>query len=378
MTRDGGVAREGVAGCGFWNILTHMVFRSLPAVGSLAAVVCSLSFGVSASAQNPGTQQQGPPSLQPAGPPGAPQQPGSTQPLQLQGLPPDSHTMTPEEQAQMRQQQTMMIAQRLASLQARWGPEMSTPGMSIALVEAGKAKGAEGTDLTYHVTGTGFAPGETLTLVRWPLNAEAENVMSGLTLDANGMAVCSAPAPAAAAAAAAPNAPGAAPAPGPMAPSCTTKMQVNQPVEIHATVAAGEPVRVALVSEDRKNGAAVTTVPFPIANEDQGCRLQVLLGMKDGAMVLIEGTGFPANTPLRLETTTAGHSRILSPKTTPDGRLVSVDLPVIKGQTSGETTVKFAGVAHVPSLETDKTPAPDPTCAPSVTFHWGTGSYKVE
>jgi hypothetical protein len=155
-------------------------------------------------------------------------------------------------------------------------------------------------------------------------------------------------------------------------------MQVNQPVEIHATVAAGEPVRVALVSEDRKNGAAVTTVPFPIANEDQGCRLQVLLGMKDGAMVLIEGTGFPANTPLRLETTTAGHSRILSPKTTPDGRLVSVDLPVIKGQTSGETTVKFAGVAHVPSLETDKTPAPDPTCAPSVTFHWGTGSYKVE
>src|ERR1700691_1169167 len=201
---------EAVAGCGFWNILTLMVLRSFSAVGSLAAIVCCLSLGVHAVAQNPGTQQQGPPSLQPAGPPGAPQSPGSSQPLQLQGLPPDSHTMTPEEEVQMRQQQTMRIAQRLASLQARWGPEMSTPGMSIALVEAGRTKGAEGTDLTYHVTGSGFAPGETFTLVRWPLNAEAENVMSGLTLDANGVAVCTqAPAAAAAAAAAAPNAPGA-------------------------------------------------------------------------------------------------------------------------------------------------------------------------
>lgn len=286
--------------------------------------------------------------------------------------------MTPEQRAEMRQEQALMIAQRLASLQARWGPEMSTPGTAVALVEAGRTKGAAGTELTYHITGSGFAAGETFTLVRWPLNAEAENVMSGLTLDASGMAVCTSPAPAAVAAAAAPNAPGSAPA-GPTAPNCTTKMEVNQPVEVHATVAAGEPVRVALVSDDHKNGAAVTTVPFPIANEDQGCRLQVLLGMKDATMVLIEGTGFPANTPLRLETTTAGHARILNPKTTPDGRLVSVDLPGVKGQTSGETTVKFAGISHMPSLETEKTPAPaDPTCAPAVTFHWGAGSYKVE
>lgn len=304
-----------------------------------------------------------------------PQQPGSGTNLQLQGLPPDAHTMTPEEQAQARQQQAIMIAQRLAALQARWGPEMSTPGMSIALAEAGRSKGADGTELTYHVTGSGFAPGETFTLVRWPLNAEAENVMSGLTLDANGTVVCTAPAPAAAAA---PDAPGAAPA-GPTAPNCTTKMQVNQPVEVHATAAAGEPVRVALVADDHKNGAAVTMVPFPIANEDQGCRLQVLLGLKDATMVLVEGTGFPANTPLRLEVTTAGHSRILNPKTAPDGRVVSVVAPGVKGLTSGETTVKFAGISHMPTLETDKTPAPpDPTCAPSVTFHWGTGSYKVE
>lgn len=337
---------------------------------------------MTAAAQNPGTQQQGPPSLQPAGQPGtqqqpgAGQQPGTGQPLQLESLPPDSHTMTPEQQAQARHAQALMMAEKLASLQAQWGPEMSTPGISIALVEAGRTKSADGTELTYHITGSGFAPGETLTLVRWPLNAEAENVMSGLTLDASGTAVCGAPP--AATDAAAPNAPGS-PAPPPKAPNCTTKMAVNQPVEIHATVAAGEPVRVALVSEGRRNGAAVTTVPFPIANEDQGCRLQVLLGMKDATMVLIEGTGFPGNTPLRIETTTDGHSRILNPKTTPDGRLVSVDLPGVKGQASGETTVKFLGISHFPTLETNKTPPPpDPTCAPAVTFHWGAGSYKLE
>jgi hypothetical protein len=280
----------------------------------------------------------------------------------------------------MKQQEAINMVLRLASAQARWGPEMSTPGMAIALVETGRTKAADGsTDIAYHITGAGFSPGESLTLVRWPLNAGAENVMSGIRLDANGTAVCGA----AAAAPAAPNAPGADTSAGaasaPKTPACTTKMQANQPVEVHATVAAGEAVRVALVGETEKNGAAVTKVPFPIENENGGCKLQVILGVQDAAMVLIEGTGFPPGAPLKLDSTTAGQTRTLHPKSNPDGRMVAADLSAIKGQDNGQTTVTFAGVTHNPSLETDKNPpAPDPTCKPSVTFAWGTGSYKVQ
>jgi hypothetical protein len=339
----------------------------------MAALLCPFSFSLSAAAQNPGTQPSGPPSPQ-STPQGAPGQPGAAPSLQLHDLPPDAHTLTPAEEAQLKQQEAINAALRLAAVEARWGPEMSTPGMSISLVEAGKTKAADGaTQLTYHITGAGFSAGERLTLIRWPLNESAAHVMSGLVLDASGTAVCGAPSTAAAA----PSAPGAAATPP--APSCTETMKPNQPVEIEAMVAQGEPIRVALVGDTEKNGAAATAVPFPMENTDQGCRLQVILGVKDAAMVLVEGTGFPPNTALKVDSTTAGSTRTLHPKTNPDGRMVFAVLPEAKGQDAGQTTVTFAGMMHFPSLETDKTPPPpDPTCKPSITFAWGKGAYKVQ
>ncbi len=353
-----------------------MVPRFLPALCSLAVLVCPVSLCLSAAAQTPGAQQAGPPSQQsqPAAP--AQSQPSPTPPLQLQNLPPDSHTLTPAEQEQERQQQAIQMALRLASIQAQWGPPMSTPGLSVALVEASRTKNAEGaTDIAYHVTGAGFTPGDHLTLIRWPLNAESHALMSGLILDPNGVAMCPPPPPANA-----PSAPTPEGAPAtPKGPACNTVMQPNQPVEIHATAAPGEPVRVALLDDDRHRGAAVTTVPFPIANQSESCRLQIILGVKDATMVLVEGTGFPPSTSLKLESISGAQSRTLHPRTTAEGRFVLADLPGIKDQATGDTTVRFAGVTHYPSLEDSKNPpVPDPTCTPAVTFHWGTGAYKPE
>jgi hypothetical protein len=370
-----------VAWLGFWNMLRRMVSRFARAACGIAVLLCPFSFCLHLAAQNPGTQQSGPPSLQSA-PSGAPGQPSATPSLQLHDLPPDAHTLTPAEQAQLKQQEAVNMALRLASIEARWGPEMSTPGMSISLVEAARTKAADGsTQLTYHITGSGFAAGEMLTLIQWPLDSAAQHVMSGLVLDKTGTAVCgasstatpapSAPSLAGSAAAAAPAAPS--------APACTKTMQPNQPVVIQATVAEGEPIRVALVGDTEKNGAATTLVPFPIVKEDQGCRLQVILGVKDAAMVLVEGTGFPPNAALKVDSTTSGSTRTLHPKTTPDGRMVFAVLPEAKSQDAGQTTVSFAGLMHFPSLETDKNPPPpDPACKPAVTFSWGKGAYKPE
>jgi len=350
-------------------MLRRMVSRSARAAWRLAAFLCPLPLCLSLAAQNTGTQPAAQPPQQ-AAPSG--EAPPS---LQLHDLPPDSHTLTPAEQAQLKQQEALNAAMRLAAIEARWGPEMSTPGMSIALAEAGRTKAADGaTQLTYHITGSGFSPGERLTLVRWPLGEPAVHVMSGLVLDSRGNVVCGTPS----AAAATPAAPGTAPA-APLAPACTQTMQANQPVEVQATAAQGEAIRVALVGDTEKNGAAASAVPFPLAQEDQGCRLQVMLGVKDAAMVLVEGTGFPANTALKVDTTTLGDTRTMHPKTNADGRMVFAVLPEAKGQESGQTTVTFAGVMHYPSLETDKNPpVPDPACKPSVQFAWGKGSYKVE
>jgi hypothetical protein len=312
-------------------------------------------------------------------------------------LPADPHTPTPEELQQQRQQQMVNAALRLATMQARWGPDMDTPGLSIALTEVGRTKTPEGaTQITYQITGSGFGPDEKLLLVRWPLNSEAHPVMGDINFDAKGVAVCvgeaqpqpAAPAASGASAQAAVPADGLSAAPAPNAggtpsaastPGCANTMQPRQPVEIQATAAPGEAIRVAIMGDDRKHGAAASVIPFPVANADKGCRLQVILGMRDAGLVLIEGTGFPPNTPMKIDAVTAGNTRTLHPKTNADGRMVFSFLPGANGQNSGETTVRFAGVNHIPSLaDSSTTPQPDPACAPAVTFPWGKGTYKPQ
>ncbi len=360
-----------------------MVFRSVLAVCGLAATLCVQSTAQSSTAGAPPSPNQGlpaPVASQPAAPS-----------LQLQDLPPDPHTPTPAEQQQQRQQAAINAALRLASLEAHWGPEMDTPGLSLALTEIRRMKTPEGTtQITYQISGSGFSPDEKLTLVRWPLNSEAEAVMSGVSFDTRGIAICGAQ-PQTAPGAVSGNSPAETPAPagaagagsGSPAPvtaaSCASTMQPQQPVEIQATVAQGEAVRVAVMGRDRKHGAAASVVPFPIADTDKGCRLQVILGMRDAALVLIEGTGFPANSAMQIDLVTGDNTRRLNSKTNKDGRLVIPLLPGTSGQSSGETTVRFGGVSHPPSLKgSDAPPPPDPACAPSVSFRWGKGTYKAE
>jgi hypothetical protein len=156
-------------------------------------------------------------------------------------------------------------------------------------------------------------------------------------------------------------------------------MQPQQPLEIHATAAQGEAVRVALLATDRKHGAAASLVPFPIVNADKGCQLQVILGTKNAALVLIEGTGFPPNADINLDTQTTGNTNTLHAKSSAEGRTIVPVLVNVKAQSSGETTVRYAGVNRAPSLQNSTAPAaPDPGCAPVVTFHWGENAYKLQ
>lgn len=279
---------------------------------------------------------------------------------------------------------------RLATLQAHWGPQMTTAGLTLAMTEVARTKAAEGTQITWRLTGSGFSPTDKLMLLRWPLDAQAKVLMGGIGFNAKGVAVCN-DAPAADALANAASNLSTAPAPTPAAnqgnaqpaftppPSCATTMKAEQPVEIQATAAPGEAIRVALVTADRKRAAETSAIPFPIANEDKGCKLQVILSVKDGGLVLLEGTGFPANTSLKLVASTGSASRELHPRSNAEGRIV---IPLLTGEQakpSGQTTVKFAGINREPTLDTPKDDAtPTPECAPAVSFPWGEGSYKAQ
>lgn len=382
-----------------------MVSRSVRAVSGCTAAFC-LGFVVFAgqaqttpsTPASPGAQQTT------SGQSGAPAQtPQAAPPLQFHDLPAEPHTPTPAEQAQEQQQRILIAAARLATMEAQWGPESSTPGLSIELKEVDRTKEPDGsTQLTYQIKGKGFPPDEPFQLLRWPLNVRVQTVMSGVRVNSQGTAICgmsevppaatprsSGAAGSAAGGQNAANAAPSAPAPStdgtPLPVSCAATTKPGQPILIRTEVAKGEAVRVALVGTTEKdgkperNGAAVSLVPFPLENRDKSCTLQVIRGMKDAALVLVEGTGFPPETAMKVDTVTGADTRVINTKTNTEGRFVIAVVPGLRGQTEGDTTVHFGGIVHTPSLEDSKTPPPaDPGCDPSLTFHWGGNSYQLQ
>ncbi len=209
----------------------------------------------------------------------------------------------------------------------------------MALKETGRTKTADGIEITYQVTATGFAPDAKLTLLRWPLNQSITPLMDGVKINSSGTVVCG----------------------GPDAGSCGKTFAANAPVEIKVKAAKGEAIRVALTA-DPKNVAAASAVPFPLANEDKGCKLQVLLGTKNAELVLIEGDGFKPDTNFTLGSETYGQKQPLTAKPNADGHFAAAMTPWVSGHDDGDTVIYY---------QSD-------TCTPTLSFHWGKDTYKTE
>jgi len=353
-----------------------MCFLSVLFTGGVAASLCLSSFSQTTD-QGYGSQQQPAPATAQA-PAAAPTPapgpaPAQTPQLKLENLPPDPHTPTAEEEAAQAAARQRAQIQRVAVSQANWGPKASSPGITLTMKETGREKVAAGTMITYRLTATGFAPGTRLNLLRWPLNDTVTPVMGGIVIDASGNAVCGPHAPTLSE----PSAPGAdapaqagtqgttagsEPRPAPAVTPCTKTMQANAPVEIKTPAAKGEAIRVALVAEDRKSGAAASVTPFPDMGEDRGCKLEILLGSKDGELVLIKGEGFKADVPFTLGAETFGQKITIAAKPDAQGNFFAAMTPYLQGHDSGDTVVFYQSDA----------------CTPTVSFHWGKGSYKAE
>jgi hypothetical protein len=271
----------------------------------------------------------------------APQSQTTAPSLQLHDLPPDPHTPTQDELAQQAAARQRMQIQQLAIAQNNWGPKSSAPGMSLTLKEISRSQTPNGTQIVYHILGTGFAPDMKLTLLRWPLNAGVTTVMDGIVVDAKGTAVCA----------------------GTETESCSKTMKVNDPVEVTTTAAKGEAVRVALVAADKKHGAAVSFIPFPIEATDKGCKLQMIRGTKDAEMVLISGEGFKSDdSTFSAGSETFGEKRPLSARPNSEGRFTVAMTPWVADHDNGDTVVYVQSAA----------------CTTTISFHWGKDTYKSE
>jgi hypothetical protein len=236
------------------------------------------------------------------------------------------------------EQQTMDVAKKLLGQQYAWDQSGAIAVTRLIFKEKSRKKTDEGTVLTFDVSAPGLPTDRHYTLVAWPLNRGIEPARSGITLTADGRLTCT----------------------GKTQADC--KAESDPIISIAVTAARGEPKRFALISDDQKEKALGTIVPFPIIGKDAGCTLEVLLGIPDGGIAMVKGNGFEPNSSVPISSDSAGEIVTGVWKVDDKGNLMSSVLPQVRGRTSGETTILVKA----------------PGCSPKVSFHWGKDSYHVE
>jgi hypothetical protein len=124
--------------------------------------------------------------------------------------------------------------------------------------------------------------------------------------------------------------------------------------------AQAEPVRYALASSDKKFLIYGTMVPFPLADTDRGCKLEVRLAQTDATAVLIYADGLPANAEIPFQLLTGGESKTEKFSVDAQGHAVTAGFPSLDRNENGSLRV---------NLTTTK-------CSVAVDLPWGEGSYR--
>jgi hypothetical protein len=231
-------------------------------------------------------------------------------------------------------------AKKLMEQQVKWDFS-STLGTKLIAKERSRTKGEQGTVVHYDLVTQGLPHDLHYTLVTWPLNGAIQPVQSGITLTDDGRLICTAKT---------------------KADCAPSRSDANPVIDMAITAAKGEPKRFGVISEDQKWKALATVVAFPNIATDHGCTLEAVRVIPDDRAVMIRGKGFPPNAVMPMTSDSAGEVVSGTWQANEKGELLSLVMPEVRGKTEGQTTIRLKA----------------PTCAPQVSFSWGTASYHPE
>jgi len=214
-------------------------------------------------------------------------------------------------------------------LHQAWGPQGSTPNTSLVVKESARS----GQVIKFRLIADGLPKGGVYTLLQWPVTQKGPSeVLRGVTLDASGLAICAG-----------------------AANTCGSADKPNDPIDVNLRPIPGEPVRLGLVSADGATRVLVKFVPIPLRGEDRGCSVDATLLTPGAELVLIEGSGFPSNGEVTMDSDSAGERRSAKGKADADGRYMTALLPYKEGVPGGLLKVNLKA----------------PKCTPSVNVPWG-------
>jgi hypothetical protein len=228
--------------------------------------------------------------------------------------------------------------QQLVAMQGAWGPKTNSAGATLTLME-GSRSAVEGHALVrYRMMTSGLPKDKRYSLLLWQTGGQPQAIMNGVTIDANGMAICAG-----------------------KAGTCRGD-KPDDPVDLTMQAGLGEVKRVALITEDKSVHVFASVVPFPNRVTDAACTLEETLVTPKAEAVMLAATGFKPGVALDIEMNSEGEIQHPSGKTDANGAYEWVVLPFKKGLTKGRTQVSVRSEG----------------CKPSLSFAWGDGSYVLQ
>lgn len=226
------------------------------------------------------------------------------------------------------------------ALLAQAPPAPDTPGLSLRLEEMSRTPVQGHTVVRYRLILHGAAFGSKFNLTQWSsVVPQARLVMSGITLDPTGLAICAG-------------------RPG----TCGDAQHANEPVDLAVTAAAGELVRFTLTAPGGGSHAMALAVPFPLQGEDRGCHIEILRYGPEANALAIRGTGLGADAKLKITLDSAGEIHSNPGAADAKGIYTLAVTPQVAGVAGGKFRIAIAA----------------PACAPSASIVWGAGSYKLQ
>ena len=229
------------------------------------------------------------------------------------------------------------IAAGVVQSHMSWGPELNSPGATLAVMETSR----EGGTVTFSLRATGLPKDKIYVLFQWPVTQmKPVPALRGVTFDADGIAICAG-----------------------RTGTCGSLEKPNDPIELTAIPALGEPYRFAVAAEDDPAIKAYTkVVPMPIESVDKACHLRGVVLMPHGILVGVEAVGYPPDTVLDFHTESEGEVHDSKPKSDNTGRYVTAVLPVKAGERVGNVRISAAAGACKPEISVPwsapVTPAP--------------------
>lgn len=199
-----------------------------------------------------------------------------------------------------------------------WG-SASTPGVTLRLHEVNRQKEDGFTTIEYRLSDSGFPPGKTYNFWRRKIGEPPKILHTGLILTESG--------------------------------KLASKSNRGEPplllektkFRVH-DFARGEPLEVAVVSDDGRVKAFSKAIPFPIEARGEGrCRLWVELGVPLGQAFVIQGEGFEPHEKVKVVSKSEEETIESNDDISADGRFLVVMAPAVKGKDSGVATYTASG-----------------------------------